>query len=178
MCNRPFHFTALRLLLVQLALLGGPALAEQPTGRLNVLLFTADDLHAESLGAFGGMPEGLTPHLDRFARQGMRFDRAHVNAAICAPSRAVIGTGLYSHRSGAMGFMKANEGVPDIVTTFQDAGYLAGVLGKVGHSSPSPTMEWDYHFDRKDLGNGRNPGIYYQRCVTFFEMSKAKKKPF
>lgn len=176
--NRPFHFTALRLLIVQLAWLVGPALAEKPTGRLNVLLFTADDLHAESLGAFGGMPEGLTPNLDRFAQQGMRFDRAHVNAAICAPSRAVIATGLYSHHSGAMGFMKADEGVPDIVTTFQDAGYLAGVLGKVGHSSPSPTMEWDYHFDQKDLGNGRNPGIYYQRCVTFFEMSKAEKKPF
>ena len=176
--NRPFHFCALQLLIVQLALLGGPALAARPAGQLNVLLFTADDLHAESLGVFGGMPEGLTPNLDRFARQGMRFDRAHVNVAICAPSRAVIATGRYSHRSGAMGFMKANEGVPDIVTTFQDAGYLAGILGKVGHSSPSPTMKWDTHFDRKELGNGRNPDIYYQRCVAFFEVSKAEKKPF
>ena len=35
--NRPFHFTALRLLIVQLAWLVGPALAEKPTGRLNVL---------------------------------------------------------------------------------------------------------------------------------------------
>jgi len=157
---------------------GGPTRAKEQTARLNILLFTADDLHAESVGVFAGKPEGLTPNLDRFARQGMLFDHAHVNAAICAPSRAVIGTGLYSHRSGALGFMKANEGVPDVVTTFQRAGYLAGVLGKVGHSSPSPTMQWDYQFDQRDLGNGRNPDIYYQRCVTFFEMSKAAGKPF
>ena len=53
---------------------------------VNILFFTADDLHAESVGVFAGRPPGLTPHLDRFAGQGMRFDRAHVNAAICAPS--------------------------------------------------------------------------------------------
>ena len=35
-----------------------------------------------------------------------------------------------------MGFMKAREDVPDIVTTLQAAGYIAGILGKVGHSPP------------------------------------------
>lgn len=149
--------------------------ATQP---LNILLFTADDLHAESVGAFAGRPEGLTPHLDQFAAEAMMFNRAHVNAAICAPSRAVIGTGLYSHRSGAMGFFKAKEGVPDVVTTFQNAGYLAGVLGKVGHSTPTNSMRWDYSFDQKDLGNGRNPEIYYQRCVTFFNRCREEDKPF
>ncbi len=146
--------------------------------RLNILLFTADDLHDESVGAFGGRPDGLTPHLDRFASEGIRFDRAHVNASICAPSRAVIATGLYSHRSGAMGFMKAREGTPDMVTTFQNAGYLAGILGKVGHSTPALSIRWDYQFDRNDLGNGRNPEIYYRRCRTFFERCGNEGKPF
>jgi N-sulfoglucosamine sulfohydrolase len=145
---------------------------------LNILLFTADDLHAESVGAFAGRPEGLTPHLDRFAKQAMLFDRAHVNAAICAPSRAIMMTGLYSHRSGAMGFFKANAGTPDAVTTFQKAGYRAGILGKVGHSTPVPGMTWDYAFDRKDLGDGRNPDVYYQRCKTFFAQCRDAKQPF
>ncbi|MBN1442322.1 MAG: sulfatase [Planctomycetes bacterium] len=151
---------------------------DRAADRLNILLFTADDLHDESVGAFGGRPEGLTPRLDRFARQGMRFDRAHVNAAICAPSRAVIATGLYSHRSGAMGFFKARAGTPDIVTTFQRAGYLAGILGKVGHSTPTDSMRWDYEFDQKDLGNGRNPEIYHQRSRTFLERCRKEGKPF
>ena len=92
--------------------------------RPNILLFTADDLHAESLGVYGGKPAGLTPNLDAFAAKSLLFNRAHVNTAICAPCRAVIATGRYSHRSGAMGFMPAREDVPDIVTTLKDGGSL------------------------------------------------------
>ncbi len=146
--------------------------------RPNILLFTADDLHAESLGTYGGRPAHLTPNLDAFAASALQFDRAHVNAAICAPCRAIIATGRYSHRSGAMGFMKAREDVPDMVTTLQNAGYLAGILGKVGHSTPKTSMKWDYQFDQKELGNGRNPDIYYQRSRTFLEQSKREGKPF
>ncbi|MBN1911876.1 MAG: sulfatase [Pirellulales bacterium] len=154
------------------------AMAEKQTGRLNVLLFTADDLHDESVGAFGGKPVGLTPNLDRFAEQGMRFDRAHVNAAICAPSRAVINTGLYGHRSGAMGFFKAREDVPDATTTFQKAGYLTGVLGKIDHSTPKRSIKWDYLATQGELGSGRNPERYYERCKGFFKMCKEQGKPF
>jgi len=146
--------------------------------RPNILLFTADDLHAESLGAYGGKPADLTPHLDAFAAESLLFNRAHVNVAICAPCRAVIATGRYSHRSGAMGFMPAREDVPDIVTTLKAAGYHTGILGKVGHSTPKKSMQWDYRFDQKQLGNGRNPELYYQRSVTFLKESTTSKKPF
>lgn len=145
---------------------------------LNVLLFTADDLHCGSVGCFGGKPAGLTPHLDIFAEEGMRFFRAHVNAAICAPSRAILGTGLYGHNSGAMGFMAARDDVPTVIELFKNAGYMTGVLGKVKHSTPKRREEWDYSFDRKDLGNGRNPDIYHQRCKDFFTRCKTENKPF
>ncbi|MDP6719088.1 MAG: sulfatase-like hydrolase/transferase, partial [Pirellulaceae bacterium] len=170
------HF-ALRYMVLScfLACGAGAALASE---RPNFLLFTADDLHAESLGVYGGRPVDLTPNLDAFATEAMRFTRAHVNAAICAPCRAIIATGRYSHRSGAMGFMKAREDVPDIVTTLQNGGYLAGILGKVGHSTPKNSMKWDYQFDQKELGNGRNPEIYYQRSKAFLEQSKKAGKPF
>ena len=98
---------------------------------LNILLFTADDLHAESLGVYGGKVADLTPNLDNFSAQGMRFERAHVNNAICAPSRAIIASGLYSHRSGAMGFMPTRPEVPNIIDGFKQSGYLTGILGKV-----------------------------------------------
>lgn len=150
------------------------ARAERP----NILLFTADDLHAESLGVYGGLPKDLTPHLDAFAAEGMHFNRAHVNVAICAPCRAVIATGRYSHRSGAMGFMPAREDVPDVVTTLKAAGYHTGILGKYGHSTPKSSMKWDYHFDQNDLGNGRSPTLYYHRSEVFFDECKSVKKPF
>ncbi len=146
--------------------------------RLNVLLFTADDLHAESLGVYGGKPADLTPHLDAFAAESLLFNRAHVNTAICAPCRAIIATGRYSHRSGAMGFMPAREDVPDIVTTLKAGGYHTGILGKVAHSTPKKSMQWDYHFDQKDLGNGRNPAIYQERSKVFFQKCKDAGKPF
>lgn len=147
-------------------------------GRPNILLFTADDLHAESLGVYGGRPADLTPNLDAFAAESLLFHRAHVNVAICAPCRAVIATGRYSHRSGAMGFMPAREDVPDIVTTLKAAGYHTGILGKVGHSTPKKSMKWDYQFDQKDLGNGRHPGLYYQRSLAFLKQSQEADKPF
>lgn len=150
------------------------ALADRP----NVLLFTADDLHAESLGVYNGRPENLTPNLNAFARQSLRFEHAHVNAAICAPCRAIIATGRYSHRSGAMGFMPAREDVPDIVTTLKAAGYHTGILGKVSHSTPKKSMIWDYKFDQPDLGNGRDPNLYYQRAQTFFKECQEQNKPF
>ncbi len=145
---------------------------------LNVLLFTADDLHCKSVGCFGGEPKGMTPNLDRFAEEGMRFFRAHVNAAICMPSRAILGTGLYGHNSGAMGFMHTRDDVPNVIDLFKNAGYMAGVLGKVKHSTPNEHSKWDYSFDKKDLGDGRNPDIYYQRCRDFFANCKTANKPF
>ena len=92
--------------------LSSPSFAENP----NVLLFTADDLGCESVGAFGGSPQGMTPHLDAFALEGMMFTKAHVNCAICSPSRAIITTGLYGHNSGAMGFSGANRNTPTVVS--------------------------------------------------------------
>ena len=146
--------------------------------RPNILLFTADDLHAESLGVYGGKPADLTPNLDAFAAESLLFNRAHVNVPICAPCRAVIATGRYSHRSGAMGFMSAREDVPDIVTTLKAGGYYTGILGKYGHSTPKNSMKWDYHFDQKELGNGRSPKLYKQRSEVFFKQAKEAGKPF
>ncbi len=160
------------------AVVGLAGAAKGADARPNLLLFTADDLHAESLGVYGGLPADLTPHLNAFAAESMRFERAHVNAAICAPCRAIIATGRYSHRSGAMGFMKAREDVPDLVTTLQEGGYLAGILGKVSHSTPKMSIRWDTQFDQRDLGNGRNPEIYYQRTKAFLQKSRREAKPF
>ena len=131
---------------------------------LNILFFTADDLHCDSLGCFGGKVPGLTPKLDFFASQSMRFENAHVTVAICQPSRGVLGTGRYGHNSGILGFMHTDRDIPTIMETLRNAGYLTGVLGKVNHSTPKADYKWDFVHDRNELGSGRDPDLYYNYC--------------
>ena len=145
---------------------------------LNVLLFTADDLGRDSLGCFGGKVPDLTPNLDAFAAEGMRFENAHVTVAICQPSRGVLGTGRYGHNSGIMGFMHTDRDIPTVMQTLKDAGYLTGVLGKVGHSTPHADYKWDFVHDQNELGNGRDPDIYYGYCREFFTKCRRQGKPF
>jgi len=145
---------------------------------LNILFFTADDLHCNSLGCYGGKVDGLTPNLDAFAAEGMRFENAHVNVAICQPSRGVLATGRYGHNSGIMGFMHTERRIPTVMQTLRDAGYLTGILGKVGHSTPHADYKWDFVHDQKELGAGRDPELYYNYCKEFLARCRRQNKPF
>ena len=145
---------------------------------VNILFFTADDLNCDSVGCFGGKVPGLTPNLDAFASEGMRFENAHITVAICQPSRGVLATGLYGHNSGIMGFMHTDRDIPTIMQTLRDAGYLTGVLGKVNHSTPKADYKWDFVHDRNELGNGRDPDLYYTYCKDFLARCRHENKPF
>ncbi len=151
---------------------------EASSDRLNVLLITADDLGYEAVTYLGGNVPDVTPNLDLLAKQCISFQYGHVNAAICAPSRSVIGTGLYGHNSGCFGFNKLSKPAPTLFGTFQKSGYLTGVLGKVNHSTPDPNFKWDFQHDQAELGAGRSPTKYYGYCKEFFEKSKRENKPF
>lgn len=168
--------TYIRIAILAVLFSGSACLAESTP--LNILLFTADDLHRDSLGCYGSPVEAISPNLDRFAREGMRFDNAHVNTAICEPSRKILASGLYGFNSGSMGFMKVREDVPTIHEVLGEAGYVTGVIGKLRHSTPKVSYKWDYAFGRKEMGDGRNPTIYYERSLAFFEMCKEAGKPF
>ena len=61
--------------------------------KLNILLFTADDMNFDSSGVYGGPVKDLTPHIDGLAAQGLRFEYAYTTVAVCQPSRQVMLTG-------------------------------------------------------------------------------------
>ncbi len=63
----------------------------------NIVIFYADDLGWMDLSVQGS-DYYETPHVDRIAREGIRFTNAYANAANCAPSRASLMTGLYTPR--------------------------------------------------------------------------------
>ncbi len=154
------------------------ALAAERNAPTNILLITADDLGYEAVNCLGGKVPNVTPNMDRLASQGMSFKYAHVNVAICAPSRGVIATGRYGHNSGLFGFNKLSKPIPTVFGTFQKQGYLTGILGKVSHSTPDMDFTWDFVHDFAELGSGRSPTLYAQYCDKFFAQCKTENKPF
>ena len=73
-----------------------PTFAQSP----NFIVIIADDMAWDDAGAYGH-PHIQTPHIDRLAREGMRFDRAFLTTSSCSPSRASILTGRYPHSTDA-----------------------------------------------------------------------------
>ncbi len=65
--------------------------------RPNIVLILADDVDFTDFGAYGS--EIRTPNIDALARDGVIFSNFHVSP-ICAPSRAMLMTGVDSHLAG------------------------------------------------------------------------------
>jgi hypothetical protein len=67
----------------------------------NIVFVLADDLGYGDLACYGN-PIARTPHLDRFAAEGMRFTDFYASSAVCSPSRAGILTGRAPLRCGVI----------------------------------------------------------------------------
>ncbi len=80
------------LLIVGLGGLAGLKLEAADTPRPNVVLILADDLGWADVG-FNGSTFHQTPHLDRLAREGIRFTSAYAAGPVCSPTRAALLTG-------------------------------------------------------------------------------------
>jgi arylsulfatase A-like enzyme len=95
----------------------------------------ADDHACKAVSAYG---DGLntTPNIDRLAAEGVRLDACFCTNALCAPSRASILTGTYSHLNGVMTLDTpidaAQETFPAMLSA---AGYQTAIFGKwhLGH---------------------------------------------
>ncbi|MGC6567235.1 MAG: sulfatase [Akkermansiaceae bacterium] len=166
----------LAVLFLPLALLFAPLQAEKKP--VNILLITADDLGHEVLPFLGGSPKDITPNLSKLATQGLSFHHAHINMAICAPSRSIIATGRYGHNSGCFGFNKLSKDIPTVFGTLQKNGYLTGILGKVPHSTTDPKFQWNFAHDYAELNAGRSPQKYHDYAVEFLARCKKENKPF
>src|SRR6516162_8617749 len=142
--SRPNGFEA-RILGVIAVLVAacGPHGAQGGEGprRPNIVFIFSDDHAYQAISAYGD-PRRLieTPHIDRLATEGMRFDRCIVPNSICGPSRASVLTGKYSHRNGF--YNNTNSRFDGSQVTFPKllhaAGYQTALFGK-WHLVTDPT---------------------------------------
>ncbi len=136
--------------------LGREAAGAPPHPRPSILFIFADDHAYQAISAYGD-PRRLieTPHIDRLAREGMRFDRCLVPNSICGPSRATVLTGKYSHANGF--YNNTNSRFDGSQTTLpkllRAAGYQTAIVGK-WHLVTDPTG-----FDYWEILPGQ--GVYY-----------------
>lgn len=139
-------FTLLFFLLISLQQYG------QDYKGYNILFVAFDDLRPE-IGAYG-VPDPITPNIDRVAAEGTRFDRAYVNYPVCLPSRASMLTGVrFNNKELPNGSREFNDMIAVQDTwprTLKNAGYWTAVSGKVYHGDP-PNIDlaaWDIPGDK------------------------------
>ena len=118
-----------------------------------VILFLIDTQGANCVGCYRPDLALGTPHLDRLAAGGMRFDRAYTCTPVCGPARSALLTGLYPHSNGVLANdMAPALGLPTLGQRLQSAGFATGYIGK-------------WHLDGSDyFGDGRCPPGWDPAC--------------
>ncbi|WP_298493907.1 sulfatase [uncultured Algibacter sp.] len=101
----------------------------------NILFIGIDDLRPE-LGCYGS-DIAVSPNLDKLASDGLLFENAYCQQAICGPSRASLLTGIRPETSGVFhNYIKFREVNPNVVTLpqhFKNNGYETVYTGKIFH---------------------------------------------
>ncbi|MEL6519976.1 MAG: arylsulfatase [Pseudomonadota bacterium] len=168
--------------------LGFQAHAAAQSDRPNFLVMLVDDAALMDFGVYGG--EAETPNIDALARRGMLFTQ-HRATPFCAPSRAMLLTGMDNHLAGLgtipevlpqefKGYpgytMALNPGVETVATKLKRAGYRTYLSGKWHLGSEDGELPIDHGFDRSflvDASGADNwedkPYLPYYREAPWFE---------
>ena len=161
--------------------------------RPNVVFVLADDLGWAELGCYGnGFNE--TPHLDRLAKQGVRFTHAYAAAPVCSPYRAALLTGQHPARVGITDYLRPNSSnglpvshvaLPEILGKHD---YTTGMVGKwhlTGYKHHEAEFElrptdhgfgWNTGSEVKGVGNGANffPYVFRTQPISWIDLPKNK----
>ena len=116
--------------------------APNPAPRPNIIFVLTDDFGYGDLGSYGGafVP---TPHLDRMAKEGIRFTQFYVASSICSPSRTGCTTGMFPARWRITSYLQTRKGnaacdqadfldpqAPSLARLLQASGYATAHIGK------------------------------------------------
>ncbi len=137
------HFSLLRRWSGLAAAAGLPSLLAA-ADRPHILWLTAEDI-CPHLGCYGDT-YAVTPALDRFATQAVRYTQAYGITGVCAPNRSCLITGVFPSRLGSQG-MRSYTTLPAAVKCFseylREAGYYCTNNAKTDYNFAVPPGAWD-----------------------------------
>ena len=140
--HRRVVFLALTTVSALLAVADQPVCAKDT--RPNIIFIMADDLGYGDLGCYG-QTLIKTPHLDRMAREGIRFRQFYAGCTVCAPSRSVLMTGQHMGHTHVRGNAGTDMSIQSlrhedvtVAEVLKQAGYATALCGKWGLGDDLP----------------------------------------
>lgn len=176
------------ILIILFSLMAHSAIAAPP----NVVFILTDDQRADAVGYHPNSLLGIeTPHIDRLAAEGARFDNMFVTTSLCSPSRASFLSGTYTHTHGVYNnFTDYPHQLQSFPLLLHKAGYTTAYIGKwhMGEDDDSPRPGFDYWVTHKGQGkyydtvfnvNGERKTVagYYTDRVTDMALDWLAQRP-
>lgn len=148
--------------------------AAKPT-RPNLLFVFSDQHSWDMLGCYGNR-EIRTPHLDRLAGQGIRFNHCISTSPVCTPYRGMLMSGQHPLQCGAVSNdwqLLPGEG-RHFGEVLRDAGYKTGYVGKWhlyggNRQRPIPEGPHRHGFDGTFLSNNCHVNFKPGQCFYWNE---------
>lgn len=143
----------------------------------NIVVMTTHDT-GRHLGCYG-VSTVQTPHIDRFAGEGVRFAQSFCNAPQCSPSRAALFTGRYPHSNGVMGLTHypfhwdLHQTEKHLAARLREAGWHTAVFG--GAHESRTIAEQGFVEVR---GGGANAADRVESALSFIDSRSDSGEPF
>jgi len=146
--------------------------------RPNIFFFFADDWgrYASIYSSFAPNAALQTPVLDQFAREGVRFNNAHVTAPSCTPCRSSLLSGQYFYRTGLGAILQGAQWdatIPSYPLLLEKAGYHLGYTYKVW--SPGTPVDAPYGGKAREYARAGRRFCTFSQNAT--KLVKAGKTP-
>jgi arylsulfatase A-like enzyme len=151
------------LLCLLLALAAAAQVHAASAPRPNVLVILTDDQRWDALGVVQRelgeralFPWFQTPHLDRLAAEGARFQNVFVTTSLCSPSRATLLSGVYARRHKVLNnFTEYPNNLPSYPRRLKEAGYETAYIGKwhMGEDNDEQRPGFDTWMSHRGQGN-------------------------
>ena len=128
----------------------------------NIVLIVADDLGWGDPGCYG-QQKIRTPHLDTMAREGLRFTQFYAGAAVCAPSRAVLLTGIHTGKVSVDRNYSPNLPLAPnertVAEMLREKGYRTVLSGKWGLGGAKPSHDYGGSAPGANLPHGGGDSV-------------------